>query len=290
MQKYCQSGSETRRRVVQSQKALEVLETTRGTNSQITNFERLGADGIALLGCFRGASEPRDEPLTAEMGMQSSQLLEEDSIMEEIDLTACPVPGRGVRCEWRCGSRRERWKAIPESVGRMVNGPREPSLRRKVCRQRCNGLGVVTRIISEFDRNRFCRTLRNRIVKMLDGSLGLYALVEAHETDAFGKSCNEKRKILVFFQIWRSLPVNAFPTLNPLNLFPSPLNGPRSFGLKTEGVLGSQQRVIRSPCVIHELNGLGAFSQLIFCISMLPQKLPPSAGHRVEPAVCTRKR
>lgn len=72
----------------------------------------------------------------------------------------------------------------------MVNGTAEAT-RRLGCQisgDRWYRLVVVARVVGEFDGDRLGGTLWNGAVQLLDCPLGLHALVEPDESDAFGQT------------------------------------------------------------------------------------------------------
>lgn len=63
-------------------------------------------------------------------------------------------------------------------------------LGREVRCQRRNGLVVVARVVGELDGDGLGRALRDRAVQLLDGALGLDALVESDEAHSLRQTCN----------------------------------------------------------------------------------------------------
>lgn len=77
---------------------------------------------------------------------------------------------------------------LPESVSRMKSCSKSSpcSLRCKVSCQGRNSLGIVAWVVSKLDSDWLRRTLWDSSIELGDGSLRLYALVEADEANSLG--------------------------------------------------------------------------------------------------------
>lgn len=75
----------------------------------------------------------------------------------------------------------------------MVDGAGESALRRQVGGQRWYGLGVVARVVGELDGDLLDASVRNGVVQLVDGPLGLMSLVEPDEADTLRQACTNIR-------------------------------------------------------------------------------------------------
>ena len=76
----------------------------------------------------------------------------------------------------------------------MQGSPERPPgrLRGEVGGEWRDGLGVVAGVVGELDRDGLGGALGHRTVQLLDGALGLDALVEADEAHSLGEPCHAK--------------------------------------------------------------------------------------------------